>query len=159
MDFTEALRLRFFLKVKQSENGCWEWQGATTDGYGVFCISCRRTKPTRERIVIGAHRAAYLMTHGAIEGELNVCHNCDNPLCCRPDHLFLGTDKQNHEDRNRKGRQAKGERNGAAKLNAAMVIMIRSRQGFLSQQATADEFKVSKTLIRYIWHRRIWAHI
>ena len=53
---------------------------------------------------MGAHRAAWILFHGAIPKGLSVCHECDRPGCVRPDHLFLGTHQENMDDRRRKGR-------------------------------------------------------
>jgi hypothetical protein len=59
------------------------------------------------------NRVAYIVTYGPIPDGMFVCHRCDNPPCCRPDHLFLGTQRENLADMKRKGRSATGDRNGA----------------------------------------------
>ena len=101
----EADEKRFWGKVNQAEEGCWLWQGTLLkQGYGCFKIAGKMYK---------AHRVAYLYTEGAIPTGLILCHSCDNRRCVRPDHLFLGTCKDNMQDAVRKGRMATGDRSGA----------------------------------------------
>lgn len=95
---------RFSAKVDTSGD-CWLWQGGRfTTGYGHFTVSGK---------LVGAHRVAYQLAHGPIPLGLLVCHTCDNPQCVRPDHLFLGTVRDNALDAQRKSRLATGDRNGA----------------------------------------------
>lgn len=91
---------------------CWVWTACKTGaGYGQLCINGK---------MILTHRIAWTLEYGRIpvdesyNGTL-VCHRCDNPKCCRADHLFLGTTKDNMRDKVAKGRSnpASGDRNGA----------------------------------------------
>ena len=87
---------RFWAKVRRGA-ACWEWQGAMLpNGYGKIFGT--------EHKIIGAHRASWIVTHGNIPEGMLVCHHCDNPRCVRPEHLFLGTDKDNTRDMFQKGR-------------------------------------------------------
>jgi hypothetical protein len=96
---------RFWSKVAQDPDGCWTWTGTRSrQGYGFFKLRGRMLK---------AHRCSYALTYGEIPDDLFVCHRCDNPTCVRPDHLFLGTARDNTMDRDQKGRTARGDRNGA----------------------------------------------
>ena len=100
-----ADEVRFWSKVDQSVEGCWLWQGTLlAQGYGCFKIAGKMYK---------AHRVAYTLAIEAIPPGLFVCHHCDTPRCVRPDHLFLGTIKDNAQDAVKKGRTATGDRNGA----------------------------------------------
>lgn len=93
-----------FWKYVEKTDGCWWWRGACQGDrlrYGFMSAGsvARRIK---------AHRLSWELAHGEIPTGLCVCHKCDNPLCVRPDHLFLGTQKDNSQDMVRKGRQRRG---------------------------------------------------
>jgi HNH endonuclease len=90
---------QFWLHVRKTE-GCWLWTGPTNGRYGRVG---RRTY---------AHRVSYELEHGPIPDGLFVMHNCDTPLCVRPDHLRVGTAKENTQDAVAKRRMATGERHG-----------------------------------------------
>lgn len=95
--FVKSAEERFFAKVVKQE-GCWEWSAAKDrGGYGIFRLS-----PTISRVK--AHRFAWELQNGEIPEGMFVCHHCDNPECTNPDHLFLGTPKDNMDDKLRKGR-------------------------------------------------------
>jgi hypothetical protein len=76
---------------------CWEFQGARTspNGHGIMTVDGKR---------VMAHRAAYEVWVGPILDGMKVCHHCDNPICCNPTHLFLGTQRDNMRDAAAKGR-------------------------------------------------------
>lgn len=87
---------RFWAKVVKTDT-CWEWNATRNHrGYGKF-----RDSPHSE---IGAHRYSYILHKGEIGEGMEVMHTCDNPPCVNPDHLLLGTAKDNAEDRTSKRR-------------------------------------------------------
>lgn len=95
---------RFWAKVDRSggPDACWPWTACVgPHGYGLF--------QSRSRTTSRAHRVAYAMTHGNFDARLFVCHRCDNPPCCNPAHLWLGTTADNVADMVAKGRQATGD--------------------------------------------------
>lgn len=90
---------RFWASVQKSDS-CWTWTGRRyPGGYGEFSV---------KHVNYRAHRVSWMLNVGPIPDGLLVCHHCDNRLCVRPDHLFLGTDKDNQTDAIRKGRHARG---------------------------------------------------
>ena len=83
--------------------GCWEWNGPRNKaGYGSYRRDLFQV-PYKEAVQL-AHRHAYVLTHGPIPDGMCVCHTCDNPPCINPDHLFLGSQADNHHDAQAKGR-------------------------------------------------------
>lgn len=105
---TQQQQQRFWAKVAAPNTaGCRLWIGCRNDaGYGFF---------RHERRVRVAHRLAWMLTRGEIPSGLLVCHSCDTPACCNPEHLFLGTNADNRRDCVAKGRTncARGDANGA----------------------------------------------
>lgn len=91
-------KIRFFAKVKKTES-CWLWTGAKfTNGYGVFCSYPKKN--------LKAHRFSYELHKGKIPPDKFVCHSCDIKLCVNPDHLWLGTQKENIRDSMAKNRHS-----------------------------------------------------
>ena len=86
----------FWNKVQKSSD-CWIWLGSklVSGGYGRLSSICGRER---------AHRFSYEIHYGLIPVGMNVCHKCDNPVCVRPDHLFLGDQESNLKDASAKGR-------------------------------------------------------
>ena len=138
----------FWSKVDFTDN-CWEWlAGRFPTGYGAFHIK-------RKQYL--AHRVAWKLMYGPIPEGFLVCHHCDNPPCVRPDHLFLGTYKDNTRDMLNKGRQnwsetPKGENHGRAKLTKEAVKEIREKyaSGCFIQRELAEEYKISRRNISSI---------
>src|SRR5882672_10379584 len=80
----------FWRKVDKRPFGCWVWTAwKNSKGYGNFNIGERKWK---------AHRLSYTFFYGPIPDGLLVLHRCDNPSCVNPDHLFLGTARDNFQD-------------------------------------------------------------
>ncbi len=143
---------RFWDKVNKSD-GCWEWTGCQRAGYGRIWCSERKTK-------ISAHRVSWELHYGIISDGLSVLHHCDNRLCVRPDHLFLGTLVDNNHDRDRKGRTSKGESRPGARLTVEDVRKIRelAAQGH-RQNEIAALFAVSGSHISKVVTRKRWRHV
>lgn len=101
---SEKVARRFWSKVdRRDPDECWEWKGSRIfSGYGQFWLGARQLK---------AHRIAYELGTGEMPpDDLVVCHACDNPPCCNPAHLWLGTVRDNVQDMIAKGRQPRGKR-------------------------------------------------
>ncbi len=136
----------FWDRVARTE-GCWEWTGPRVkQGYGKVGSEASRT-----------HRLAWTLTYGPIPAGLDVCHTCDNPPCCRPDHLRLGTRGENMRDAARKGRTLQGERHPMSKLTSAQVYEIRARYALDPRPRTiAREYGVGRDVIHRIVRGTLW---
>lgn len=134
------------------ERRCWEWQHSLTwNGYGRICTGNKSRR---------ASRVAYELFCGPIPDGLSVLHTCDNPRCCNPTHLFVGTTRQNMEDRNAKGRTARGSKNGTAKLTEKQVAEIRVRFGRgETKHGLARAFGVGTTTITRTVTSKVFAHV
>lgn len=134
-----------------TESGCWLWTGRVENtGYAQI----RLDDQTRT----GAHRASWLIHFGAIPPGLEVCHKCDVRSCVNPAHLFLGTSLDNQRDKVAKGRQAYGERNGQARLDADKVRYIRESPD-VTHGKLAVELGVSAGTIWKVRNGYSWTHV
>lgn len=135
---------------------CWRWNGATTpEGYGKIGQSHSSTQ-------LRAHRVSWGLHNGDIPAGKEVLHFCDNPNCTRPDHLFLGTQRDNVLDMDRKGRRKmpRGEDHGRAKLTEQEVAEIRIMASLgAKQRDIAKQFGVARSLVGRIVLQQAWAHL
>lgn len=136
----------------QIENGCWRWCGYVGElGYGIAIINGKSWL---------MHRRAWTVFNGEIPFGKFLCHKCDNPPCCNPDHLFLGTQADNLADCRAKKRNNIGIRNGSAKLTEKQVIEIRqfpSYRGILTKLALS--YNVTHLCISDIRNGKTWKHL
>ena len=136
--------------VVNKETNCWEWDGGLDSwGYGQFFKNRKTHK---------AHRSMYKEVHGDIPKGMFVCHTCDNPKCINPEHLWLGTPKQNANDRDQKGRHHTfhGEEHPQAKLNWDLVNMIRKNPHKYTQKKLAHMCGVSISTIKDVIYNKCW---
>lgn len=154
---------RFWANVKKGKaNDCWLWIKLLDKkmGYGRTKIGGKAQ---------GSHRKAFEFAVGKIPKGLCVCHKCDNPPCCNPNHLFLGTHKDNMQDAARKGRfkwngiipGLKGEKSPMAKLTEVEVVEIKKMSGTqkFTQTFLAQKYGVGQDEISRIVNGKRWAHI
>jgi hypothetical protein len=136
---------RFHKKYKLDDSGCWIWTAGTrANSKGVLYprhhVDGKKTT--------GAHRFSFEIYHGQIPPSMYVCHKCDTPLCVNPDHLFIGTHKDNMKDMVNKNRSFTGRgenKKGKAKLTDKQADEIRKIK--MSQTKIAAMYKVSQTTI------------
>jgi len=154
-----TLSNRFWKHVDIGEiDDCWDWKHKIrANGYGRFNVTGKDKKG------FNASRLAYMLHHDIdhLEHDIFVCHKCDNRLCCNPNHLFLGTNKENMQDMRNKGRSARGERNGQAKLTDEQILSIRElwETGNYTQRKIGEMLSIAQSTVHGIVHHKRWKHI
>ena len=152
---SESDKARFWGKVEvRGPDECWEWKAfLNNDGYGHFHLGKHGNGMFR------SPRVAFFLATGIDPAEMHVLHRCDNPPCCNPDHLSLGTDGDNSADRDKKKRRKppSGSLNGFSKLTESDVLYIRSCGDSLRK--TAKKFGLDYTTVSDIRRRKSWRHI
>jgi hypothetical protein len=145
-------RERFEERVRVTP-GCWIWLGyKNPKGYG------RINNGNRD---VMAHRFSYELYVGPIPAGKIICHKCDNPSCVNPDHLWVGTDQENADDKVAKGRWVGGDRKGEAhamaRLSNEAVYAIRADGRPL--RSIAKQYGITRGYVRGIKERASWAHL
>lgn len=167
-DLTPKQIERFWSKIDRSggPDACWPWMaGRFPSGYGATAMY---------RVPYRAHRLAFILTVGPIPARMVICHMCDNPPCCNPRHLWLGTVADNNRDTAAKGHYPtgdqhparlnpdlrRGERNGRSRLKNDDIRDIRRRYAAgESQGDIAERYRVHRNTIWWIVNRRHWKHV
>lgn len=151
----EATALFWSRVNKGAPNGCWEYTRARDKwGYGDVNFQGKHVQ---------AHRLAWRLLRSE-PGELDVLHKCNNPPCCNPDHLYLGTDADNRKDQIAARTTTWGERNPKAKLTNQQVVEIRAaykKYGPRKSNAPelAEKYGVSRNIINCIGRRDTWKYL
>ena len=137
-------------------DACWEWRGSRDkNGYGRVAVNSKRFL---------VHRVTWELTYGKIPDGLCVLHNCptgDNPSCCNPKHLFLGTKADNMKDMVNKGRCIEGEKSPNAKLSVLKVKHIRSfdTMNEIIAKRLAKEYNVCPRTIYSVFWYKTWKRV
>jgi hypothetical protein len=150
--FSVTFCSRFWSKIEITES-CWKWTGyKNRHGYGGI------NKGNKKMIL--ASRASWMLHNGPIPQGLDVCHHCDNPPCCNPDHLFIGTAQANMRDAASKGRLGRivyyGERSAHHKLNQYQVNYLREHWNTSQHNTLATELGISYQQAWRIVRRLSW---
>lgn len=108
--YKERKKIKIISNITKTEEGCWDWNLYKSDkGYGTTCYR----RKSGQRI----NRVVWTLWHGEIPEGMLVCHQCDRPQCCNPNHLFLGTHEVNMQDMALKGRACQGKNSHLHKTN------------------------------------------
>lgn len=154
---------RFWSRVEKQEDGCWYWTGyIMPNGYG---------QVGRNHKVYLTHRYAFLLTHGWLPADRDICHTCDCRRCVNPDHLWVGTRAENLADMRRKGRRPvafpvkadnRGERQGRATITDAQALQIRrdwAAGKYPSMTQMARVLGIQRNTVNRVIRRETWKHL
>ncbi len=152
--YDESLKKRI-LRNYEEVNGCWNWKKYKNSlGYGIINVKGK---------IHLAHRISWQIFKGEIPESLLICHTCDNPSCINPNHLWMGTNKENQEDmfKKNRSRHVRGDDHSSSKLDSEKVKKIRSlsKPRYYTAKRLAEEFKVSEVTIHNIIYGRTWRHL
>jgi hypothetical protein len=170
MPYNDRIKARFWAKVSVCEHGkecpdcCWPWTGAMTSrgykhGKGYGHIGYKEEGSFKN---ITGHRVAWELAHNKFIPEGLWClHTCDNPPCCNPQHLWLGSQRDNIEDMRLKGRAAKGEEHHKSKLTVEQVMEIRAlaKTGGHTLTDLGRRYGVSRSTIHEVVSGNNWGYI
>jgi hypothetical protein len=137
----------------KSEKECWNWLGKLNKwGYG---------RLRNDGFMALAHRVAYEKKTGEKINNLIAMHICDNPACCNPNHIVLGTHADNQKDKFEKNRQAKGEKNGFSLLTNEQVLEARKKYKprLVTYKMLAKEYGVCKDTMQKAIRGINWKHL
>ena len=143
---------RFEEKIEMiPECGCWIWTAATNiHGYGLFIFNGKMQS---------THRISWQVYRGAIPAGMFILHRCDTRLCVNPNHLRIGTQKENIQECHSKGRAGYkfGEHNGQSILLESQVLQIMSdsREHYI----IAKDYNISSSLVSALKKGKRWQHI
>jgi hypothetical protein len=143
-------------KIRIDKSGCWIWQGALkhcargTHRYGWVTVN---GKP------MAAHRAVWILYNGDLKDGEVVCHKCDVPQCCNPEHLFVGTQLDNIADMNSKGRHGKSGGAFNVKLTENHVRHIKTLLGKVTQKKIGEMYGVTQSAIARISTGKNWSWV
>jgi hypothetical protein len=145
---------KFLARVNKSNpEGCWLWQGRRVGPmqYAGFYVA---------GTVRIAHRWLYQILHGPLHRKTLVCHKCDNPACVNPDHMFLGSHKDNSHDSLRKARGA----NGVTQFALIQHHVVRTIRAWretkkLTYRALGQAFGIGHATARFICIRKTYYHV
>lgn len=143
-------------RLVETTSGCWEWDGARQSGkwnYGRTTHGSRWTS---------THRLAWRLANDSEPpAGKRLRHTCDNPPCCNPAHLVLGTAKDNTADMDKRGRRGDGanpgERNGQARLTAEQVAQLRrDRSSGMTYRQLAEKYSIHKSHVHRVVNHINW---
>lgn len=151
-EITEKITARFWSKVKKTPT-CWLWTDKLSkNGYGTFKVISHVSEYS--------HRISWILHRGKIPKGLFVCHRCDVRNCINPKHLWLGTQKQNNQDMWVKGRNARGENHGRAKLSENDIVEIRQKCVYRKGVGKlAKEYGINRGYLHFIVNKGVWKNV
>lgn len=154
-NYRQLLRERVLARVTGSPGTCWPWPGQRNrQGYG---LAWDKEAKGKKHL---AHRLAFEATHGQLAEGSCVLHLCNNPCCCNPEHLIVGTRTDNARQRDAQLRMQHGERHYGARLTDAQVVEMRKRND--AGESIADIARAYGIAYKNAWkiiNKKTWRNV
>jgi hypothetical protein len=146
---TTAIRFTAYTDSTAGPLACWPWTGARNEhGYGLLRVDDRLEK---------APRVALALDGRPVPPDMQACHECDNPACVNPKHLYVGTHRDNADDMLARGRPNRGEKNGQARLTQERAdAMRKDRATGWNYDELVAKYGVSKSTVSRVINRKNW---
>lgn len=165
LPYSAKIIKRFWARVNiKDPDECWEWQAgfnSAKPGYDYGCLYFERRSHLANRVSLS------IKIGRRLKKEEHACHTCDNPRCCNPNHIFLGSHLANMRDMYAKGRNrpTRGEAHPGSKLTEEGVRRIRKltklreKYNKYTLKYFADRYEVDASLVKAVILRRAWKHV
>jgi hypothetical protein len=161
LDFLDKAEAFFWARVLKTDEGCWKWTGGRApNGYGITYLGFEHVAGKRKSYSIGAHKFSWILQRGGVPKGLQLLHQCDRKHCVNPDHMKIGTSKENIQEAHARGLSKIGSALSFAKLTESIVAEARKLfAAGTTAKALAKRFGVAHAVMHAAIRGKTWRHV